>query len=228
MIPLDVPTHIDFREMSDALAWESKAMQRPFREDFFAAFADELRKINKPSLKILELGSGPGFLANFLLTDSLHTNSLRTDSLRTDSLRTDSLQTNMPGITLTLLDFSAAMHELARRRLHGRLDQVTFIEGSFKAPGWDAGLGKFDAVITNQAVHELRHKRYAAELHRQVKDLLNDSGVYLVCDHYYGEDGMQNDQLYMSQEEHRASLESAGYAVAEIMIKGGRALYRAT
>lgn len=185
------------------MAWESKAMLRPFREDFFKAFADELRKINKPSLKVLEIGSGPGFLAHHLLS-------------------------NIPGITLTLLDFSAAMHELARRRLHDRLDQVTFIERSFKESGWESDLGKFDAVITNQAVHELRHKRYATALHCQVKSLLNVSGVYLVCDHYCGEDGMQNDQLYMSLDEQRVSLESAGYEIAEVLIKGGRALYRAT
>lgn len=102
---------------------------------------------------------------------------------------------------------------------------MTFIERSFKDIDWEAGLGKFDAVITNQAVHELRHKRYAGVLHEQVGPLLNDAGIYLVFDHYRGEDGMQNDQLYMSCEEHRASLAPAGYNVTDLLIKGGRVLY---
>ncbi|MDO8270611.1 MAG: class I SAM-dependent methyltransferase [Gammaproteobacteria bacterium] len=203
MEPADVPTPIDFRTMRDAQEWESKAMLRPYREDFFAAFADELKAIDKPAIRILELGSGPGFLAHHVLS-------------------------KIPGAQLTLLDYSSAMHELARHRLIDNLGSVTFVERSFKEPGWEVGLGQFDAVITNQAVHELRHKRYAAALHAQVKKLLCVGGVYLVGDHYFGEGAMQNDQLYMSLEEQRFCLESSGYEVADVLIKGGRALYRAT
>ncbi len=201
--PADVPTPIDFLTMRDAQEWESKAMLRPYREDFFAAFADELKAIGKPSITILELGSGPGFLAHHLLS-------------------------KIPDAQLTLLDYSAAMHELARRRLNDNLDSVTFVERSFKEPGWETGLGQFDAVITNQAVHELRHKKYADTLHAQVKKLLHVGGVYLVADHYFGEGAMQNDQLYMSLAEQRSCLKSAGFTVTEILVKGGRALYRAT
>ncbi len=199
----DVPTPIDFLTMRDAQEWESKAMLRPYREDFFAAFADELIAVGKPSIRILELGSGPGFLAHHLLS-------------------------KIQRAELTLLDYSAAMHELARRRLSDNLDSATFVERNFKEPGWEVGLGQFDAVITNQAVHELRHKRYAAALHAQVKRLLCVGGVYLAADHYFGAGAMQNDQLYMSLDEQRSCLESAGFTVAEILVKGGRALYRAT
>ena len=38
---------------------------------------------------------------------------------------------------------------------------------------------------------------------------------------------MSNDQLYMSRIEQRQALELADYSVSEILIKGGRALYRA-
>ncbi|MDO9316622.1 MAG: methyltransferase domain-containing protein [Gammaproteobacteria bacterium] len=201
--PADVPTPIDFLTMRDAQEWESKAMLRPYREDFFAVFADELKAIDKPAIRILELGSGPGFLAHHVLS-------------------------KIPGAQLTLLDYSSAMHELARHRLIDNPGSVTFVERSFKESGWEVGLGQFDAVITNQAVHELRHKRYAAALHAQVKGLLRAGGVYLVADHYFGERAMQNDQLYMSLAEQRSCLESAGFTVSEILVKGGRALYRAT
>lgn len=178
-------------------------MLRPYREDFFAAFADELHAIGKPAITILELGSGPGFLAHHLLS-------------------------KIPDAQLTLLDYSAAMHEIARRRLNDNLGKITFVERSFKEPGWQFGLGQFDAVITNQAVHELRHKRYAAALHAQVKKLLCVGGVYLAADHYFGEGAMQNDQLYMTLDEQRSCLESAGFTASEVLVKGGRALYRAT
>jgi len=198
----DVPSPIDFRQMSDAQEWERTAMQRPFREDFFEAFANELDKINKPSIKVLELGSGPGFLAQHILS-------------------------RLAKVELSLLDFSPAMHELAGRRLTNVIDRVTFVERSFKEPGWEQGLGKLDAVITNQAVHELRHKRYSVALFQQVKSLLIPGGLFLFCDHYYGDDAMKNDQLYMSLTEQRAALQSAGYSATEILVKGGRAFYRA-
>lgn len=203
MTQADVPSPIDLRQMTDALEWERTAMQRPFRLDFFDAFTRELQRINETSLEVLELGSGPGFLAHHLLV-------------------------NFPDLKMTLLDFSPAMHELARRRIVDSAGRVTFVERNFKELGWSEGLGKFDAVITNQAVHELRHKRHATTLHEQVHPLLTDRGFYLVCDHYYGAGGMQNDQLYMTLAEHRQSLEQAGYKVGEVLVKGGRVLNRAT
>lgn len=202
MTQVDVPSPIDLRQMSDAQEWERTAMQRPFREDFFAAFANELGKINKPSIRVLELGSGPGFLAQHLLS-------------------------RLATIEISLLDFSPAMHELASRRLTNVIDRVAFVERNFKESGWEQGLGKFDAVITNQAVHELRHKRYSVALFQQVKSLLRSDGVFLFCDHYYGDDAMKNDQLYMSLTEQREAFQSAGYSATEILVKGGRALYHA-
>lgn len=203
MTHIDVPSPIDLRLMSDALEWERTAMLRPFREDFFDAFTEQLANLAKPNLKILELGSGPGFLAHYILS-------------------------RLPAASMALLDFSSAMHELARNRLSNLIERVDFIERDFKAPDWEIGLGKYDAVITNQAVHELRHKYYAKTFHRQVKTLIKENGIYLCCDHYAGEDGMKNDQLYMSLDEQRASLQSADFDVVDILIKGGRALYLAS
>jgi predicted methyltransferase len=72
------------------------------------------------------------------------------------------------------------------------------------------------------------HKSYASQLHEQVRKILKPGGVYLVCDHFFGEDGQKNDQLYMSAEEQEKALSSAGFLKAEqIMLKGGLVLYRA-
>jgi SAM-dependent methyltransferase len=199
---VDVPSPIDLRLMSDALEWEKTAMTRPFREDFFAAISEQLQLLGKSDLRILELGSGPGFLASFILS-------------------------RLPEAQIVLLDFSPAMHELARKRLVTFSKRSTFVEKSFKEENWTDQLGTYGAVVTLQAVHELRHKHYATALHQQVKKVLKNQGVYLFCDHYCGDGGMQNDQLYMSIKEQKESLESAGFAVEEVLIKGGRALYRA-
>ena len=201
----DVPSPIDLRSMSDASEWERTATEkRPWRAEFFEKFADELKTLRPPCRRVLELGSGPGFLASHLLDA-------------------------MPDLHMVLLDFSSAMHELARRRLGPMVSRVDFLEKSFKHADWSDGLQPFDAVVTNQAVHELRHKRYAVELHRQVRSVLGSGGSYLVCNHFYGPDGMTNDQLYMTIEEQKTALETAGFAsVREVLKKGGMVLHRAS
>ena len=98
MIPADVPSPIDLKDMVDAQEWERTAMQRPFREEFFEAINAQLGLLEVSCLSAIELGAGPGFLALHILT-------------------------RRPNIHYTLLDFSSAMHTLAKRRLEP-LDSV--------------------------------------------------------------------------------------------------------
>jgi hypothetical protein len=85
--------------------------------------------------------------------------------------------------------------------------------------------GERPGPAINQAVHELRHKRYAVELHRHVRTVLRSGGSYLVCDHFYGPGGMTNDQLYMTIEEQKAALETADFSVRQVLLKDGMVLH---
>jgi len=200
----DMPSPIDLCNPADARAWESAAQDRPGRKEMFRLFLDQLRSLSRSNATVLELGSGPGFLADFLLNE-------------------------LPHLKLTLLDISAAMHELARARLGSRVEAVHFVESSFKEHGWSDSLGSFDAVVTNQAIHELRHKQYASALHSEVAGLLKAGGSYLVCDHYFGDGGMQNEHLYMTIEEHRQALRDAGFRNVELLGQSGTlVMHRAT
>src|ERR1700730_11415277 len=204
MSTVDVPSPIDLRLMSDALEWERTAMEkRPCRMEFFTTFAEELRQLKPPVSRVLELGSGPGSLPCYLLKA-------------------------LPNVHMVLIDFSAAMHELAKQRLGPLVNRAEFVEGSFKDSLWSGRLTQFDAVVTHQAVHELRHKRYALDLHKQVKAVLRPGSSYLVCDHFLGPGGMSNDQLYMTVTEQKAAIECAGYlSVRQILMKGGLVLHHA-
>jgi len=200
----DVPSPIDFKDSVDAQEWERTAQARPGRSEIFQAFATELRGITSSQLDVLELGSGPGFLATYLLQE-------------------------MPNIRMRLLDFSAAMHNLARKRLGKNVERVQFVERNLKEPGWEQDLGTFNAVITNQAVHELRHKKYAVGLHSLVKALLRPGGIYLVSDHFFGEGGLKNDHLYMTVAEQQESLVKAGFAsVRQVATAGSLVMHCAT
>jgi SAM-dependent methyltransferase len=200
----DVPSPIDLRVMHDAREWEETALsKRPWRPEFFEAFAAAIRASGSKVHRVLELGSGPGFLAEHLLSA-------------------------LPSVEYVALDFSSAMHELAAKRLGLLGSRVRFVERSFREPAWPNGLGQFECIVTNQAVHELRHKRYAAELHQQARSLFVPGGVYLVCDHFAGDGGMKNEQLYMSVAEQAAAMASAGFSeVEQVLLKGGMVLHRA-
>jgi ubiquinone/menaquinone biosynthesis C-methylase UbiE len=201
----DVPSPIDLRLMADAREWEASAMsKRPWRTEFFAAFASAIAAATTPVHRVLELGSGPGFLAEHLLQELLE-------------------------VSYVALDFSAAMHELAAKRLGSLASRVQFVERTFRENSWPHGLGQFECAVTNQAVHELRHKHHAGTLHAQVRRVLVPGGLYLVCDHFAGEGGMKNTQLFMSVEEQRSVLLAAGFSkVEQLLLKGGLVLHHAT
>jgi SAM-dependent methyltransferase len=200
----DVPSAIDLRSMAHARDWATTAMaKRPWREEFFGQIAHELSQISAAPLSILELGSGPGFLARHVLSA-------------------------LPTSKYVALDFSTAMHELARQRLRGQASQVEFLEVDFRAAHWAKGLPCVDAVVTMQAVHELRHKRHAPQFYQTVRPLVTQGGILLMCDHFVGSQGMSDRMLFMTPEEHAAALRDGGFATVELLLqKGGLVLFRA-
>lgn len=106
----DVPSPIDLRLMSQASEWESTAMsKRPWRTEFFAEFAAAIKAAPIPVSRVLELGSGPGLLAEHLLNA-------------------------LPSVSYFALDFSRAMHQLAETRLGPLSARVQFVERSFREP----------------------------------------------------------------------------------------------
>jgi SAM-dependent methyltransferase len=200
---VDVPSPIDFHLPSDAARWAATAMvKRPWRQSFFRSFVAELERLVSAEASILELGSGPGFLAREILE-------------------------SLPRVAYTALDFSAPMHALAQERLGPLAERVRFVESNFKTPEWTAGLSSYDAVVSMQAVHELRHKRHTGSLYEGVRRMVRPGGVFLVCDHVCGESGVTNASLYMTLEEHRNALRDAGFVAHEVRHEGGLVLYRA-
>ena len=82
-------------------------------------------------------------------------------------------------------------------------------------------------AVTMQAVHELRHKRHAARLHRAVGSILSPVGVYLVCDHVAALGGMIDTELYMTAAEQHEALDLAGFRdIGVVMEKKGLILLR--
>ncbi|MEM7401340.1 MAG: class I SAM-dependent methyltransferase [Pseudomonadota bacterium] len=192
----EVPSPLDFRTENDAKAWASEATRnRPYRTKFFHLITKELMQhYQRP--KILELGSGPGELANYIVTDIECTKYVA-------------------------FDFSQAMHDLAIKQFPKLVEKVEFENGNFKAENWSKNLTGFDAVISMQAIHEIRHKFLTVKLFKQIKSCLADTAIFLYCDHYFGESGLEIVDLYMTDEEKKQTLELAGFNNIRCLHKEG-------
>ena len=187
----DVPSAIDLRDPADAHAWAREAeLKRPWRDQLRGAIAEALDASSLPVRRVLELGSGPGLLAECVL-------------------RSCAVE------RYTLLDFSPPMLELSRARV-GPHPAATFVLADFKQPGWTRSVeAPFDAVIAMQAVHEIRHKRHILGLYRQVHALLCPGGLLLVCDHAPPNERAFSIALFATEEEQHAALAGAGFVGIE-------------
>ena len=195
MLIKEVASPIDLKNPQEAEQWANEVnIKRPWRYAFFDYYAELIQQLN--AVEVLEIGSGPGYLAKHLLE-------------------------RCPNIHYTAFDFSEAMHELSRNRLlANELQRTRYVVGDFKQPDWVDPLATYDIIIMHQALHELRHKAYALDFHKIVKTkLLKAQSTYLICDHLFAQDGMNNNELYMSKQEHLVSLQQAGFTQIEMSLE---------
>ena len=204
MTALDVPSPIDFHDLAQARAWVDRTVAaRPWRPQFFQAFAAALNAAFEHPFTVLKLGSAPGHLAGHVLAQC-----------RVKSY--------------TALDFPPAMHLLARDNIGPAAGRIRFVERDFREPQWSQGLGPIDAVITMQAAHETRHKRHLPTLLRQVHGIIRDDGLLLYCDHYAEPGSAKHADLYQAADEQPDTLSRAGFDDVTLLLdQGGMALYRA-
>ena len=206
--PLDVPSAVDFHDPTQARAWAERTQrERPYRQAFFDRITSEVSRLAHGASHILELGSGPRFLADHILRRSPFLESY------------------------VLLDFSQAMLDASRERLK-KLTMSTplrFLRADFRDPTCTAQLQVVDAVVSMQAVHELRHKRRAPALYEQVLSILRPGGVVLICDHLPGpEADARRRALFMTAEEQLAAFRAGGFGEVKVLLElKGMALYRA-
>ena len=184
----------DYFDESYVTQWESNANnKRPFRIELFNAFAAEVATLDKPS--VFDLGSGPGFLAEHLLT-------------------------HCDVAAYHLFDFSPHMLALSRARLARFTDRVHFHEGSFLDENWWQSLpGPFDAIVSLQAVHEVRDARRIPRLYAELKLILSENGVMLIADQVNDEE--KQEEHFLTVTEHENALRAAGLKQVRQAYRGG-------
>jgi cyclopropane fatty-acyl-phospholipid synthase-like methyltransferase len=198
----DVPYGNDWDSAAEAAAYGEAADQaRPWRSKIRDHIAARVATL-APRARVLELGSGPGLLAHRVLQ------------------RCPNLE------TYTLMDFSEPMLALSRERL-AAFPAASFVLASFKSEDWTRRVGgRFDCVVSMQAVHELRHKQHAARLYEQVYQVLAVPGLVLVCDHTPFDESPRSIALYMTEQEQQQALAQARFTNVHVeLAMNGLMLY---
>jgi cyclopropane fatty-acyl-phospholipid synthase-like methyltransferase len=195
-IEADVPYSEDLQNPSDAKAWvEAADRKRPLRVQIRRAIVDQLRLL-APGSRVLELGSGPGLLAEQVL---LHCTAIA---------------------KYTLLDFSEPMLEMSRGRV-ARYPSAEFVNADFRSAGWMQCLTlPYDAIVSMQAVHEVRHKRHVPKLYGQVYGLLAGGGRFLIADRIPEDDLPRSAALFMTEQEQTRALADAGFHDIRVLMSG--------
>ena len=164
--------------------WTSVAnSKRPFRSEFFDAFIAELSVLDNP--KVLDIGSGPGFLAELVLA-------------------------RCEVASYHLFDFTPHMLEMSRARLAAFRERAVFHQGSFLDAGWWQLLpSPFDAVVSIQTIHEARDGARIPQIYAELKFLLDDGGVVLVADEV--NDAENHEEHLLTLKEHEAAFLQSGF-----------------
>jgi SAM-dependent methyltransferase len=182
----DVPYSEDLQDPDGAAAWADAAdRKRPSRLPIRAAIVERIQKL-PDGAQVLELGSGPGYLAEQVLSQC--------------GLR-----------TYTLFDFSEPMIAMSRMRA-GAFPAARFVVGNFRNSSWTAQVpGPWDAVVSMQAVHEVRHKRHVPALYREIFEVLRPSGIFVMSDRTPEDDSVRSTALFMTAAEQLDAMRSAGF-----------------
>ncbi len=192
----DVPYGEDLQSPEGARAWADAAdRKRPHRFPIRLAIVERIKAL-PDGARVLELGSGPGLLAEQVLS-----------------------QCSALG-TYTLFDFSEPMVAMSRQRT-ARFAAAQFVVGDFRTRSWAIRVpGPWDAVVSTQAVHEVRHKRHVPALYRDIVEILAPSGLFLVGDRTPEDDSPRSTALFMTADEQLSALRGAGFIDVRLVTSG--------
>ena len=184
-------TH-EFHSDEYAREWADRFEITKERRECFEHIGDLLETDLNGSAKILELGTGPGYLAGYLL------NRFKT-------------------IHYHCLDYSEAMLSIAKENTEEHSPRVTYQQIDLTSPSWqDEIKGDYSAVVSTWALHDLGGKVAIRAVYQAAQKLLADNGLILNAD-FIKPQGLEIDfeagRLLIS--EHLLYLKDAGFSEVE-------------
>jgi SAM-dependent methyltransferase len=149
----------DLKTRADVDQWLNRINNdRPERYEVMQHIGQQIAALPFPRPQVVELGLGPGLLAEVLLA-------------------------RLPQITYTGLDFSEVLLACARARLARFADRVEIIRTDLNQDGWTMQLSaRPQAMISMQSLHDLGGEGEVNRIYRLARELLGPGGLFLNAD----------------------------------------------
>lgn len=172
--------------------WAKRFEVTPERLECFEHIGNHIERELNPTSLILELGTGPGYLARYLLE-------------------------RFDGITYQCLDFSDAMLGIARENLKSHSSRTIFQRIDLLEPSWEKEIERTPAaIVSTWALHDLGSKENVAAVYCSSRKLLSNGGILLNAD-FVKPEGIEHEfeegRFLISQ--HLEYLKDAGFTECE-------------
>ena len=147
-------TH-EFHDEAFVQGWAARFQPNSERLKLFHAMHAELEKVVGKNGRIVELGIGPGYLAEFLLA-------------------------KMPNIHYIGVDFSRPMLDLAQARLASYQARLKFIQADLINDEWWLNIPQpLHGIVTTWALHDLGSPQHTTHVYQVCQRLLPAGGLLL-------------------------------------------------
>ena len=125
-----------------------------YKEEIYPFYGEVLEALGD-GIRVLDVGAGPGHLAF-------------------------EFYRKRPGsaVRFSLMDGGQAMLDIAKRRVRGLGIEVECFQRDFNLAGWQEGLGKYDAVVSNNAIFNVEPD-LLGEFYGILFSLLNEGGLLM-------------------------------------------------
>jgi ubiquinone/menaquinone biosynthesis C-methylase UbiE len=156
---IDPLGHHDWESSDYVSDWAKRQEDREAgRQEAFRALAETIPFAKNAAIKILDLGAGYGGLTQFLLR-------------------------HFSNATAVCQDGSEEMAKLGRERMKDFAGRFSYVVCDFSKPGWSRKLtGRFDAVVSSIAIHNVREAKIIGAIYRDAFPLVKPGGCFLNFD----------------------------------------------
>ncbi len=143
----------EFHDAEFVRNWANRFVPTAPRLQLFDLILDQINRLEKDRAHVLELGTGPGYMARHILE-------------RNDQ------------ITFEALDFSDVFMDVARETLGALASRVTFTNADLMTQDWPEKLStQPDAVISTWALHDLGGPQPIAKVYARCFETLPPGGL---------------------------------------------------
>lgn len=150
-----IGAHHQFHDEEFVAGWADRFVPTPERLELFNVILGELRSEIPPDGRVVELGTGPGYLADHLLKA-------------------------LPDVRYIGVDFSGPMLDIARQRLRLHGGRVTYVQADLvKDEWWTDSSAPVNAVVSTWALHDLGSQEDVQVVYKSCAQLLREGGILL-------------------------------------------------